>query len=464
MKIFHLMSLLGFLLFLSACDLDQNEPRDSDLPNIIFIMADDLGYGDLGCYGGTYIQTPNIDQMAAEGLRFTQCYAGAPVSGPSRCVLMTGKHSGHATRRDNRTTDDNHKPFLQRKLIPLRPEDYTIAEMLKEAGYTTGAIGKWGLGNLGTTGIPNNQGFDYFYGYLDQVHAHNYFTDYLIRDKDTVVIHQNLDNQRMVYCQDLLINEALNFIRRHQSEPFFLYLPFTIPHGKFEIPNNTMYADQPWGERVKNYAAMVSRMDKDIGRIFALLANLKLDENTIVFFTSDHGPNESFIEPLRSNKPFRGYKRQLLEGGIRVPMIVRWPGRIREGVESDFVWAFWDVMPTLAHLAGTPMNRELDGISVLPTLLGGIQQPHDFLYWEFYNPFQQAVRLGNWKGMRLGTQEPIVLYDLDKDPKEQVNLAEKNLEIVERIKEIMAAEHDPNRYWPSRKLADLTTKRMLIGE
>ena len=424
-------------------------------------MSDDQGYADLGCYGSRFVKTPNLDNMAQEGMRFSQVYAGSPVCAPTRCALMTGKHSGHITRRDNRTTNDLHRPFSKRKLIPLNPADYTIGEMMQEAGYVTGAIGKWGLGNPGSTGTPDQQGFDYFFGYLDQVHAHSYYTDFLMRNLDTIQILENQNAQQKVYSHDLLADEALKFIRQYQNEPFFLYLPFTIPHGKYEVPDNSIYADQPWEDRVKNYAAMITRMDQDIGRLFTLLKELNLDENTIVFFTSDHGPNPPFVKPLESNKPFRGVKRQLLEGGIRVPMIVRWPGKIQAGPENDFVWAFWDVFPTLADIAEYDLSYETDGFSILPTLLGQSQDPHPFLYWEFYSPFQQAVRVKNWKGIRLGNNEPIYLYDLGKDLKESKNVAEDHPDIIEEMQIIMEREHTYNPNWPIQKHAQQPALRIL---
>jgi arylsulfatase A-like enzyme len=433
-------------------------------PNIIFIMSDDQGYADLGCYGSQYVQTPHLDKMAQEGMRFTQVYAGSPVCAPTRCVLMTGLHSGHITRRDNRTTSDLDKPFMKRQLIPLKEEDFTIAEMMKEAGYITGAFGKWGLGNPGTTGPPYLQGFDHFYGYIDQVHAHNYYTDFLMRNGDTIPIPDNMNGQKQVYSHDLIAAESIQFVKDNQDKPFFLYLPYTPPHGKYEVPDNSLYADKPWNEQVKNYAAMITRMDQDIGELFKLLKDLNIDENTLVFFTSDHGPNPPFIRPLGSNKPFRGVKRQVLEGGLRVPMIARWPGKIKPGMTSDFVWAFWDVFPTLADLAGYKHVRPLDGMSILPTLLGKPQNPHKFLYWEYYSPFQQAVRLDHWKGIRLGLEEPIHLYNIIDDPEEQENVANNYPEIVKQISIIMNNEHDPNPYWPAVKTASEQAKKILIPQ
>lgn len=454
MRYAYLFSLFVFFTCSTAQQQVKKTVNNKEKPNIIFIMSDDQGYADLGCYGSTTLKTPHLDQMAAEGMRFTQVYAGSPVCAPTRCVLLTGKHSGHITRRDNRTTDDIEKPFRQRKLIPLKSSDYTFGEMMQQAGYKTGAFGKWGLGNPGTTGTPDQQGFDEFHGYIDQVHAHDYYTDFLMHNLDTIPIPENRNGQKKVYTHDLIAEQALEFIKENQQTPFFLYLPYTLPHGKYEVPDNSLYADQPWTEKVKNYAAMISRMDDDIGDLFALLKELDLDENTIVFFTSDHEPNPPFLKDLASNKPFRGIKRQVLEGGLRVPMIVRWPQKIKAGIVSDFVWAFWDVMPTFADLAGITPPKGMDGFSVLPTLLGQSQKPHEYLYWEFYNPFQQAVRIDNWKGIRLGTKEEIHLFDLNTDVKEENNVAASHPALVARIAGIMEQAHEPTAFWPAVEKAD----------
>ena len=464
MRIRPVYLLCFLLLIFIACKSTFNKNKGIALskPNIIFIMSDDQGYADLGCYGSQYVKTPHLDKMAAEGMRFTQVYAGSPVCAPTRCVLLTGKHSGHITRRDNRTTDDIDKPFRKRKLIPLNSADYTFGEMMQGAGYKTGAFGKWGLGNPGTTGTPDKQGFDEFYGYIDQVHAHNYYTDFLMHNTDTIPIPENKNGQRKVYAHDIIADKSLKFIKENTEKPFFLYLPYTPPHGKYEVPDNSLYAEQPWDEKVKNYAAMISRMDEDVGELFALLKKLNLDKNTIVFFTSDHGPNRPFLKDLASNKPFRGIKRQVLEGGLRVPMIVRWPQKIKAGTVSDFPWAFWDVMPTLADLAGITSPKETDGISVIPTLLGQSQKPHKFLYWEFYSPFQQAVRIENWKGIRLGTAESIHLFDLRTDKKEKQNVAAAHPEIVAKMAQIMEQEHQPNPYWPMVEKAGENARKILM--
>ncbi|HOQ88451.1 MAG TPA: arylsulfatase, partial [Phycisphaerae bacterium] len=301
-------------------------------PNVIFILADDLGYGSLGCYGQKKVATPNLDRLAAEGLRFTDFYAGSTVCAPSRCSLMTGKHTGHCWVRGN-------------ERIPLRPQDVTVAEIFKQAGYITGLVGKWGLGEPDTTGIPNRQGFDYFFGYLNQRHAHDYYPTYLWRNQERVELEGNRDNQRRQYSHDLFTAEALSFIEKNKSGPFFLYLAYTVPHANnerqqaegmgMEVPDYGPYADRDWTVGQKGHAAMIYRMDRDIGRVMAKLRELGLDENTLVMFSSDNGPHkEGGYDPefFDSNGPFRGIKRDLTDGGIRVPMIARWPARIRPGV------------------------------------------------------------------------------------------------------------------------------------
>lgn len=407
-------------------------------PNIIFIMADDLGYGDLGCYGQRFIQTPNLDQMALEGLRFTQCYAGSTVCAPSRCCLMTGFHSGHARVRGN-------------KRHPLLPEDVTVAEVLKDAGYATGQVGKWGLGEPDTSGVPNRQGFDFFYGYLNQHRAHNYFPDYLWRNEERDYF------ERWTYSHDAFTREAFQFIRDNKDRPFFLYLPYTIPHAfneggsqGMQVKSDRPYSAEPWPQQERNKAAMITLMDRDIGQLFALLKELGLDENTVVFFTSDNGPHrEGGSEPdfFDSNGPLRGIKRDLYEGGIRVPMLARWPGVIQPGV-GDQVWAFWDFPATAAEIAGTKFP-ESDGISMLPALRGEPQRDHEWLYWEFHEQGgKQAVRKDNWKAVRVGWGNALELYDLDADIGEQNNLASKHPAMVREMEELMKASRTESRHYP----------------
>jgi len=424
-------------------------------PNVVYIMADDLGYGDLGCYGQKRIKTPSIDKMAAEGIRFTDHYAGSTVCAPSRCVLMTGLHTGHSLVRNNREV----RPMGQ---MPLTPETVTVAELLKQAGYTTGLVGKWGLGGPGSTGIPNRQGFDYFFGYLCQRHAHNYYPEFLFRNRDRVPLKGNrVENpredgagmavERGQYAYDLCADEALQFIERHKGGPFFLYFSPTIPHANneagrkgMEVPSLGDYAELDWPEPQKGHAAMISRLDADVGRLLARLGELGLDEKTIVFFTSDNGPHrEGGADPNfnDSNGPLRGIKRDLYEGGIRVPMIVRWPGNIPAGTQTGHISAFWDFLPTACELAGIAPPENVDGISYLPTLTGDAtrQGKHEYLYWEYGGT--RAVRMGKWKAVGQLGGNRLQLFDLEVDPGESNNAAADNPQVVERVKDIMRAAH-----------------------
>lgn len=448
------------------------------LPNIIFIMADDLGYGDLGSYGQQKIRTPFLDQMAKEGMRFTQFYAGSPVCAPSRSVLLTGKHGGHAFIRDNKEVQPEGQ-------WPIPAGEVTIAEVLKAQGYATGAFGKWGLGFVGTEGDPNKQGFDLFYGYNCQREAHNYYPDHLWRNDQRVVLEGNdrgLTGKQ--YSHDLIEAEMLKFIRENKDKPFFAYAPFTIPHLALQVPEDSLseyvgkWDDPPYDG--KNgylphphpraaYAAMVTRMDRSVGRILALLKELKLDQNTLVIFTSDNGgafgtvSKENDFSPGRmggtdyvffgSTANFRAFKGSIYEGGIRAPFIARWPGKIKAGSVSNLAAAFYDVMPTFAELTGASAPKESDGVSFLPTLTGkGKQRRHDFLLWDFggYGG-QQAVRLGNWKGLRRNLHRgntKLELYNLATDPGEQHDVAEKHPDIVKRIEKILAEQHRPSADFP----------------
>jgi arylsulfatase A-like enzyme len=451
--------LAAFSLVAGCQDLRRRETV-AERPNVIFILADDLGYGDLGCYGQEIIQTPNLDRMATEGMIFTNHYAGSTVCAPSRCCLMTGLHTGHAFIRGN-------------DRIPLRPEDLTVAELMKQAGYATGIVGKWGLGEPDTTGVPNRKGFDYWFGYLNQQHAHNYYPDYLWRNEEKVPLANQVEpvgaaggvaTKRVQYSHDLFASEALAFLDRNRKQPFFLYLAFTIPHANneskpdgMEIPSYGPYASRDWSNPQKGHAAMITRMDRDIGRLFDRLKALGLDEKTLVLFSSDNGPHkEGGANPafFGSSGGLRGIKRDLYEGGIRVPLIARWPGRITAGSGSDHVCAFWDFLPTCCELAGVPTPEETDGLSFLPTLLGQPQRQrqHPYLYWEFHEQGKkQAVRMGHWKGVRLNVAKdpagPIELYHLAEDPGEQENVASRNPEAVARIATIMASARTPSQRW-----------------
>lgn len=433
-------------------------------PNIIFILADDLGYGDLGCYGQEQIQTPNIDRMAAEGMRFTDHYAGSTVCAPSRCSLMTGFHTGHTYVRGNREI----KPMGQ---LPLRPDTVTIPRLLKKAGYATALTGKWGLGGPGSSGIPNKQGFDYFYGYLCQRHAHNYYPEFLFRNEERVPLVGNkvaepradgagVAVERAQYSADLIAAEALQFIRNNKDRPFFLYFAATLPHandeaGKngMEIPDYGIYEHRSWPDPQKGHAAMISHLDRDVGRVMETLKKLGIDDKTLVFFTSDNGPHrEGGANPefFDSNGPLRGCKRDLYEGGIRVPLIARWPGRIKAGQLSHHVSAFWDFMPTFTELAGINYSGPTDGISIAPTLLGrpGQQKRHDFLYWEFHEKgSKQAVRMGDWKAVRFGAKGKLELYNLKEDVGEKRNLAGRNPEIVARIEDYLKTARTKSQFW-----------------
>jgi arylsulfatase A-like enzyme len=419
-------------------------------PNIIFILADDLGYGDLGCFGQKRIQTPNIDRLAAEGTRFTQVYAGDTVCAPSRCALMTGKHVGHCRIRGNA------------KNVYLEQSDITVAKVLKQAGYRTGIFGKWGLGGAGSPGVPNLQGFDEWFGYLDQSHAHTFYPDHLWENDHEFYIPGNFSMTR-VYSHDLLTPRAINFVEGSKKQPFFLYLAYTIPHANdelgvatgngMEVPDLGPYANEDWPAPEKGFAAMITRMDKDVGKLMENLKNLSLDDNTLVIFTSDNGAHKEGghnPEFFHSHGDLRGIKRDLYEGGIRVPTIARWPGKIKAGAVSDQVWAFWDFLPTAAQLAGATPPAGIDGISMVDALFGKKQRNHEYLYWEFHERgFSQAVRMGDWKGVRVRARSnPIELYDLKNDPGEKNNVAAQNPAVVAKITQIMQSARVESKTFP----------------
>jgi len=425
----------------------------AEKPNIVYILADDLGYGDLGCYGQKLIRTPRLDKLATEGMRLTQHYAGAPLCAPSRCTLMTGLHTGHAFIRSNSKT-------------PLRAGDATIAEALKKVGYATGAFGKWGLGLQDSTGAPWKKGFDTFFGYVDQTHAHGYYPEYLWRNDRRVELPENREKKRGSYSHDLITTEALDFVRKNKDGPFFLYIPFTIPHAEVVVPADSLaeYLDK-WPEP-KTFAgsgtyspqdkpravraAMITRLDRDIGRILDLLDELKLADNTLVIFSSDNGPtNAGGQDPVFFNSagPLRGLKFSLYEGGVRVPFIARWPGHVAADRTSDFPSAFWDMPPTFAELAGATVPKG-DGVSILPTLVSkpDTQASRDYLYWE--TAPHQALRLGDWKGIRAAPEKPLELYDLAKDIGEKTNVATEHPDVVARIEKLISAAHVDSPEFP----------------
>lgn len=404
-----------------------SHPPRPRTPNIVFILADDLGYGDLGCYGQKEIKTPILDFLASRGMRFTQCYAGSTVCAPSRCSLLTGLHTGHARVRGN-------------ALVPLRVGENSVARMLQMRGYRTAIIGKWGLGEPGTTGVPQRQGFDYFYGYLNQAAAHSSFPQALWRGEVLEPIPENAGGARGAYSNDRFTEEALRFIQANRERPFFLYLAYTAPHANstartMEVPEiERQYVDKPWPLVEKVLASTITRMDRDVGRILQRLDMLGLGRDTIVFFTSDNGPHrEGGHDPtfFFSSGGLRGIKRDLYEGGIRVPMIVRWRGKIREGAVCDEPWAFWDFLPTVADLVGADPPKGLDGVSIVPLLKGRRLKHRPALYWEFHEGgFSQAARLGDWKAVKRGPERPLELYALNNDPTEACDLAGSHPEVV----------------------------------
>ena len=421
-------------------------------PNIVFILADDAGIGDFSAYGCKYGVTPNIDRLAAEGMKLTRAYSGSAVCAPSRCVLMTGQHTGHVLRRANGSKDG---------LLSLPATQATVARLLHDAGYATGGFGKWGLGNPGTTGIPENEGFDLFFGYYDQKHAHDYYTDYLVRNSVNVPYQQSGKHTWEDYSHTRIADETLKFIEKNKDRPFFCYAAWTPPHDEWVIPDNAPFSKQTWPEEIKNYAAMVALVDKDVGRVMQKLKDLGIADNTLVIFSSDNGANDECIAQLDSTGGLRGYKRMLYEGGIRAPFIARWPGKIQPGSTSDLLTTFADFMPTVADVIGGAAPSETDGISILSTLLGQKQTKlHDSLYFEIYEPyFQQSVRLGDWKGYRLGTKAPLELYDLKADPTEKQNLASAQPDIVQKIEAIMASEHTPSPHYDAPEQSQKGNKK-----
>ena len=431
-------------------------------PNILFIQADDLGYGDLSAYGQTRFRTPALDRLAQTGIRFTNYYSGSTVCAPSRASLMTGLHTGHTWIRGNLAGNT------------LRDEDRTIATILREAGYRTALIGKWGLGEAESPGRPERKGFEYSFGYLSQTHAHRQFTDHLYRNAQRVEVSQN------EYSSDLFTRETMSFIEKSDSRPFFIYLNYTVPHAELRVPDDSIdpykgkfpekpfvntaadarqagpdepslgYRSQPLPHAA--FAAMVTRMDRDVGRIVDLLRARGMAERTLVVFTSDNGPHkEGGADPefFNSSGGLRGIKRDQYEGGIRVPMIASWPGTIPAGRVSDHAAAHWDMLPTLAELGGAAAPPNLDGVSITRALKGAPQPAHEFLYWEFHERgFQQAVRMGDWKGVRLAKDRPLELYNLKTDRAETTDLAAKEPAIVERIEKYLATARTESPNWP----------------
>lgn len=454
-------ALIGVLL---ACPtvVGAEPPTPARRPNVVLIVADDLGYGHVGCFGQTRIQTPNIDRLAAEGMRLTNFYSGAAVCAPARSTLMTGLHTGHTPVRNN---------GLNRH---LSPEDATVAEVLKRADYATGGFGKWGLGRETTPGVAVRQGFDAWFGQYSQTHAHFYYPSFLMRDLERVPLPENAGKRRGRYAQDAIHGEALKFIAENKDRPFFAYLPYILPHVELVAPPEARKPyEGKWPKVARadprpgylgsddahaEFAGMVSHLDRQVGEVMALLKKLGIDGDTAVIFTSDNGPQpgawaDVFVEFFDGNGPFRGAKGSFHEGGLRVPTVVRWPGKIEPGTASDHVAYFPDVMPTVAELAGATdhLPKDLDGLSLVPTLLGnpGEQKRHEYLYWEAAGPrqsvAQQAVRWGNWKAIKGGPRAGWALYDLKTDVGEERDVAADHPDVVKRVEEICRAAHAPER-------------------
>ena len=419
-------------------------------PNIIFILSDDLAQGDLGCYGQKIIQTPHLDRMAAEGTRFTEAYCGTSVCAPSRTSLMTGLHSGHSPIRANREA----KPEGQK---PLPAGTVTVAQVLKSAGYATACMGKWGMGMFDTTGSPLKMGFEHFYGYNCQRHAHSYFPTYLYNDDRRFDLEGN-DGKGIgkTYAQELIQNEVLKWVRSNEKKPFFLFYAITLPHGRNEIDDLGLYKDKPWTLEQKSYAAQVTRLDSDVGELLSLLRDLGIDNNTLVMVAGDNGSSWAPDSPIgklfdQASNGLRGYKRSLYEGALRQAAIARWPGVVPAGRVSSENWAFWDFLPTAAELAEArlPDGFKPDGLSIIPLLKGGAAPARDSFYWELHEGYsQQAIRFGKWKAVRHGPSAKTELYDLETDAGEAHDIAEANPDIVRKAEAMMTASRTESPDWP----------------
>jgi arylsulfatase A-like enzyme len=463
------------VFFTASCkkntqDANSNIRAGVETPNIIYILADDLGYGDLSLTGQEKFETPNIDKLAADGMLFTQHYSGATVCAPSRSALLTGMHTGHTVIRGNKEV----RPEGQH---PMPASTFTMAEMLKEAGYKTSVFGKWGLGFPGSEGDANRQGFDEFYGYNCQRIAHNYYPHHLWHNQERIMLKGNEGKQQEIYAPDLIHEKALEFIEVHKKDPFFMFYASPLPHAELLLPEK--YLEQfkgklnpekrhegvDEGPTYKNggygsqeyphaaFAAMIYRLDSQVGELVKKLEESGISDNTLIIFTSDNGPHrEGGADPdyFDSNAIYKGYKRDLYEGGIHVPMIAKWPGMIKAGSTNNHISAFWDIMPTLAEITGQKLNGAIDGISFLPTLTGeGVQEQHEYLYWEFHEKGgRTAIRKGKWKGVKYNVlKDPtgiIELYDLEGDPGEENNLAFQYPEVVKEITKLMQEARTPS--------------------
>ncbi|MCM8537628.1 MAG: arylsulfatase [Lentisphaeraceae bacterium] len=471
-NVFLLTILVGIFNFQQSWAVEK--------PNIVFIMADDLGYADISPYGQDKISTPYLQSMAEKGIRFTQHYAGSNVCAPTRCTLMTGLHQGKAFIRGNKQYENGEGQ------LPIPSFAYTVAEALKSVGYTTGMFGKWGLGNPGTSGDPLKQGFDHYVGYTDQIRAHNFFPDFLLKDGERIPLdnevkylskkawHKGIGSYstgQNVYSHDIIVDEAFKFVEANKDKPFFLYLPFTLPHDNGEAP--VLYNEVPdfgsykvkerWSLNTKGYAEMVTRLDKSVGQLNKLLQKLNIADNTLVIFTSDNGPllprttqkDRLYTDFFDSNGIYRGHKRDFYEGGIRMPFIAMWPGKIKPGAVSEHISTHWDFFATACDAAGASIPKDIDGISYLPALLGNdkAQSQHKFLYWEGNGGADGvAIRMGKWKAVIPTTknvkQLKFEIYDLEKDPEEQNNIADKHPELQKKFIQLTKDARVPSKHFP----------------
>ncbi len=452
-QLFYRVSALSIRAIAACCCMLAVQAGAAEPPNVVYIMADELGYYEPSYMGNPNIQTPHIDQMAREGMIFNNLFAGSSVCAPTRCCFMTGKHSGHTSVR------------LNGGGTPMRAEEPTIASILKPLGYATGGFGKWGCGGRDSTGVPEQHGFDVFLGYYDQVHAHTYYPPYLIRNSQEVPLagnHGGSDGE--TYSHYVINKAAMDFIRDNSKQPFFCYMPVTPPHGLFDIPDSdpawAIYKDKPWAEPARRYAAMVTMVDRQVGELFAMLKELGIDENTLVFFSGDNGANDYFPSKEQprgvhfGNKhpqtgaEYRGTKGTLYEGGLRIPFVARWPGKIKAGTVSEHLGYFPDMLPTIAEVTGATAPADIDGLSILPELIGETaaghkQAVHDYLYWEISG--WTAIRQGQWRAVQPKPKQPWQLYDLASDPGESKDLASTNADKLSQLIALAAKAHEPVR-------------------
>lgn len=446
-----LRPLLATLLLVSFAGADESRP-----PNLIFVLSDDIAQGDLGCYGQKLIQTPRLDQMAAEGTRYLQAYCGTSVCAPSRSSFFTGLHCGHCPVRGNFEVPPEGQ-------LPLPDETVTIAEVAKSAGYSTATFGKWGMGYFDSSGSPFKQGVDHFFGYNCQRHAHSYFPTYLYDDAQPFLLPGN-DGQTVgeTYAQELIQNDLIKWVRKQADQPFLLFYAITLPHGRHEIDDLGIYADKPWSQQQKSYAAQVTRVDSDMGELIDTLRELGIDQNTLIIFSGDNGSSfdpKSEMGSLfeQASNGLRGYKRGMYEGALRQAAMAWWPGTVPAGRVDDQPWAFWDIMPTFVELSGAtpPQGYETDGKSLVQYLKGGNAPQRDYFYWELHTDKPiQAARFGDWKTVRNGVNQPIELYDLNKDPGESDNVADAHPEVVAKAKQIFSEAHRPDPNWPLEGRSD----------